>query len=209
MHPFASYCIGSLGGGGGLRGGDGDVVCKRLALASAGVVSLGVPSTGVVPIGAAVDDEGDGAGSRGDVATDNPHNSASAAASTTKVPRRNRADVIQNLTHSLQGAAGRVASQVCRSAPKKLSRQKKQWPIFQNKVASYWAHSTEATPALPNVRNLIRQQTPRTNDHTRRTSERISSALQYMYARRLSAPRPPRVAAPLTQAVRAASKQAP
>ena len=106
MHPFASYCIGSLGGGGGLRGGGGDVVCKRLALASAGVVSLGVSSTVVVPIGAAVDDEGDGAGSRGDVATDNPHNSASAAASTTKVPRRNRADVIQNLTHSLQGAAG-------------------------------------------------------------------------------------------------------
>jgi hypothetical protein len=114
MHPFASYCIGSLGGGGGLRGGGGDVVCKRLALASAGVVSLGVASTVVEPIGGAVDDEGGGAGSRGDVATDNPHNSANAAASTTKVPRRNRADVIQNLPDSLQGAAGvgRVASQV-------------------------------------------------------------------------------------------------
>jgi hypothetical protein len=115
MHPFASYSIGSLGVGGGLRGGgDGDVVCKRLALASAGVVSLGVASTVVVPIGGAVADEGGGAGSRGDVATDNPHNSANAAASTTKVPRRNRADVIQNLPANLQGAAGegRVASQV-------------------------------------------------------------------------------------------------
>ena len=201
MHPFASYCIGSLGGGGGLRGGGGDVVCKRLALASAGVVSLGVPSTGVVPIGAAVDDEGDGAGSRGDVATDNPHNSASAAASTTKVPRRNRADVIQNLTHSLQGAAGGGTRCVRRRVllPKSCRVKRNSGPIFQNKIASYWAHSTEATPALPNVSNLIRQQTPRTNDHTRRTSERISSALQYKYARRLvGAPRPPRVAAPLT-----------
>lgn len=132
MHPFASYCIGSLGGGGGLRGGGGDVVCKRLALASAGVVSLGVASTVVVPIGGAVDDEGGGAGSRGDVATDNPHNSANAAASTTKVPRRNRADVIQNLPDSLQGAAGvgRVASQVLLQ---KVVGSKKQRPNFSNK----------------------------------------------------------------------------
>ena len=188
MHPFASYCIGSLGGGGGLRGGGGDVVCKRLALASAGVVSLGVPSTVVVPIGAAVDDEGDGAGSRGDVATDNPHNSASAAASTTKVPRRNRADVIQNLTHSLQGATGGGTRCVRRRScsQKVVATKRNSGPIFQNKIASYWAHSSEATPALPNVSNLIRQQTPRTNDHTRRTSERISSALQYKYARRSS-----------------------
>ena len=144
MHPFASNAYGCNGGMGGLRGGGGDVVCKRLALASAGVVSLGVSSTVVVPIGAAVDDEGDGAGSRGDVATDNPHNSASAAASTTKVPRRNRADVIQNLTHSLQGAAGegRVASLVLQ--PKKLSRQKKQWPIFQNKIFSSAGFPTPA-----------------------------------------------------------------
>ena len=144
MHPFASNAYGCNGGMGGARGGGGDVVCKRLALASAGVVSLGVPSTVVVPIGAAVDDEGDGAGSRGDVATDNPHNSASAAASTTKVPRRNRADVIQNLTHSLQGAAGegRVASLVLQ--PKKLSRQKKQWPIFQNKIFSSAGFPTPA-----------------------------------------------------------------
>jgi len=126
MHPFGSYCIGSLGGGGGFRGGGGDVVCKRLALASAGVVSLGVASTVVEPIGGAVDDEGGGAGSRGDVATDNPHNSANAAANTTKVPRRNRADVIRNLPHSLQGAAGegRVASQVL--TPKSCPSKKQQ-----------------------------------------------------------------------------------
>jgi hypothetical protein len=132
MHPFASYCIGSLGGGGGLRGGGGDIVCKRLALASAGVVSLGAASTVVVPIGGAVDNEGGGAGSRGDVATDNPHNSANAAASTTKVPRRKCADVIQNLPDSLQGAAveGRVASQVLLQ---KVVAAKKQWPNFSNK----------------------------------------------------------------------------
>ena len=153
MHPFASYCIGSLGGGGGLRGGGGDVVCKRLALASAGVVSLGVPSTGVVPIGAAVDDEGDGAGSRGDVATDNPHNSASAAASTTKVPRRNRADVIQNLTHSLQGAAGGgtrcVRRRSCSQKVVATKGQKKQRANFpkQNRVVlGAWAE----TPLIRN-----------------------------------------------------------
>ena len=114
MHPLASNAYGCNGGIGGARGGGGDVVCKRLALASARVVSLGVAPTVVVPIGGEVDDEGGGAGSRGDVATDNPHNSANAAASATKVPRRNRADVIRNLPHSLQGAAGegRVASQV-------------------------------------------------------------------------------------------------
>ena len=132
MHPFASNAYGCNGGLGGARGGGGDVVCKRLALASAGVVSLGVPPTVVVPIGGAVDDEGGGAGSRGDVATDNPHNSANAAASTTKVPRRNRADVIQNLAHSLQGAAveGRVASQVLLQ---KVVGTKKQRPNFSNK----------------------------------------------------------------------------
>ena len=143
MHPFSSYCIGSLGGGGGLRGGGGDVVCKRLALASAGVVSLGVAST-VVPIGGAVDDEGGGAGSRGDVATDNPHNSANAAASTTKVPRRKCADVIQNLPDSLQGAAGegRVASQVLLQ---KVVVIKKQCPNFLKHIASYWAHRPKQT----------------------------------------------------------------
>jgi hypothetical protein len=128
MHPFASNAYGCNGGIGGRRGGGGDVVCKRLALASAGVVSLGVASTVVVPIGGAVDDEGGGAGSRGDVATDNPHNSANAAASTTKVPRRKCADVIQNLPDSLQGAAERDALRR-RSCSKKLSRQRNSGPI--------------------------------------------------------------------------------
>ena len=138
MHPFASNAYGCNGGIGGRRGGGGDIVCKRLALASAGVVSLGVASTVVVPIDGAVDDEGGGAGSRGDVATDNPHNSANAAASTTKVPRRKCADVIQNLPDSLQGAAERDALRR-RSCSKKLSRQRNSGPKLKH-IASYWAH---------------------------------------------------------------------
>ena len=148
MHPFASNAYGCNGGIGGRRGGGGDVVCKRLALASAGVVSLGAASTVVVPIGAAVDDEGDGAGSRGDVATDNPHNSASAAASTTKVPRRNRADVIQNLPHSLQGAAGGGTRCVAGLAPKSC-RAKETEAQFLEHIASYWAHRPKQTPLDP------------------------------------------------------------
>jgi hypothetical protein len=144
MHPFASNAYGCNGGIGGRRGGGGGVVCKRLALASAGVVSLGVASTVVAPIGGAVDDEGSGAGSRGDVATDNPHNSANAAASTTKVPRRNRADVIQNLPDSLQGAAGegRVASQVLLQ---KVVGTKETAAQFLKQIASYWAHRPSQT----------------------------------------------------------------
>jgi hypothetical protein len=149
MHPFASNAYGCNGGIGGRRGGGGGVVCKRLALASAGVVSLGVAPTVVVPIGGAVDDEGGGAGSRGDVATDNPHNSANAAASTTKVPRRNRADVIRNLAHSLQGAAGegRVASQVLLQ---KVVGQKKQRPISQtNRVVLGTSPDSSSSPCSP------------------------------------------------------------
>jgi hypothetical protein len=148
MHPFASNAYGCNGGIGGRRGGGGGVVCKRLALASAGVVSLGVAST-VVPIGGAVDDEGGGAGSRGDVATDNPHNSANAAASTTKVPRRNRADVIQNLPDSLQGAAveGRVASQVLLQ---KVAGTRNSGPISQtNRVVLGTSSHSSSGPCSP------------------------------------------------------------